>query len=281
MTLERLQKVLAHRGVASRRASEELISSGKVKVNGVVVTELGTKVDEENDRIEVEGTEIAAGGQEPIVIALNKPKGYVTTVSDPHAEHTVMELVEIPGRRVYPVGRLDKDTRGLLLFTDDGDLAHKLTHPSHGIEKTYRVNAWGEIGPEEMKQLASGVEIEEGKTAPAKIENVRIEGKKIRFTITIREGKKRQIRKMVIAVGGRVSELTRTFFAGIPLGDIPEGAWRILTRREVTVLKRLASATVDKKRTARAAPKRKAPETRTSVSESKDVRRRQTKKPAK
>ncbi|TLN18071.1 rRNA pseudouridine synthase, partial [bacterium] len=198
--------------------------------------------------IEVDKVEVAASEERAVVIALNKPEGYTTTVKDEHAEKTVMELLDLPGRRVYPVGRLDKDSRGLLLFTDDGDLAFKLTHPSHGIDKTYRVGAWGGLTPEDLKKMAAGVDLEEGRTLPAKLENIRIDGKKARFTITIREGKKRQIRRMVRAVGGNVSDLCRVSFAGIELGDIPEGKWRFLTKKEVANLKKLAEASISNKK---------------------------------
>ncbi len=246
MALDRLQKVLAHMGVASRRGAEEMIADGRITVNGKKISTPGVKVDPEEDAIEVDGKLVTASQEEKIVILLNKPVGYTSTVSDPHAEHTIMELVEVEGKRLYPVGRLDKESRGMIFLTDDGDLAHKLTHPSFGVEKTYRVNAWGDIGQAEMEKMASGVELEDGMTAPAKVENVRIDGTKVRFTITITEGRKRQIRMMLRALGGRVSDLRRTNFAGLELGVLPEGAWRQLGRKEVAALRRRVDASAKK-----------------------------------
>ncbi|PLX43633.1 MAG: pseudouridine synthase [Deltaproteobacteria bacterium] len=237
MAEERLQKVLAARGVASRRGSEELIAKGRVRVNGEVVKEMGVKVDPDRDMIEVDGVVAGKVKGGPVVVILNKPAGYTTTVSDPHAEHTVMELVDLEGRRVYPVGRLDRESRGLLLLTDDGDLAYKLTHPSHGVEKSYRVWARGKMGQKEIERMTTGIELEDGTTAPAKVVDVRIEGQKVRFDITIKEGKKRQIRRMVRALGGHVHDLYRFSFGGIEIGDRPEGGWRHLSRRELAKLR--------------------------------------------
>lgn len=233
---ERLQKVLAARGVASRRGAEQMIADGRVCVNGVAVTTQGVKVDPDEDLIEVDGKPIAEP-KRPIVIALNKPAGFVSTVSDPHADKTVMDLVKVEGRRLYPVGRLDKDTRGLLLLTDDGELANRLLHPSYEVEKVYIVKAWGELDQKSIQQLASGVRLEEGMTAPARIEDVRIEGKDVRFRIIITEGRKRQVRRMVREVGGHVNSLRRIKFAGIELGEVEEGKWRQLTRAELKELR--------------------------------------------
>ena len=237
MSSERLQKVLAHRGVASRRASEELILAGRVRVNGAVVTELGVKVDPALDVITVDGSETKEETR-PVIVALNKPKGFVSTVSDPHAEKTVMMLVNMEGRRLYPVGRLDKDSRGLLLMTDDGELANRLLHPSHEAEKVYEVRARGDMGALQFEKLTTGVELEDGRTAPARVENVRVDGKLIAFRITIKEGKKRQVRRMVRALGAHVYDLRRVEFAGISLGILPEGHWRELSRAETDRLRR-------------------------------------------
>lgn len=237
MTVERLQKVLAHRGVASRRACEELITAGRVRVNGRVVTELGVKVDPDADEIVVDGRETEKP-ERPVVIMLHKPKGYVSTTSDPHAERTVMQLVNFEGRRLYPVGRLDQDSRGLMLLTDDGELANRLLHPSHGAEKVYEVRAWGKMDQKSFELLAKGVELEDGKTAPARVEEVKLEGDRISFRIAIKEGKKRQIRRMVRALGGRVADLRRVEFAGLTLGTLPEGMWRELSKAEADGLRR-------------------------------------------
>jgi 23S rRNA pseudouridine2605 synthase len=188
--------------------------------------------------VEVDGKTLAARPAEPVVILLHKPAGYDTTVRDPHAERTVMELVAEEDRRLYPVGRLDRETTGVLLLTDDGELAHRLTHPSRGVEKVYLVRARGELGPKELERLASGVDLDDGRTAPARIEDVRIDGDRVRFLLAIHEGRKRQVRRMVKAVGGRVTVLTRVSFAGIVLGNLPEGGYRVLKPHEVRALRR-------------------------------------------
>jgi pseudouridine synthase len=222
--------------VASRRASEELILQGRVKVNGVTVTELGIKVDAAKDEITVNGQVTEEQGR-PIVVMLNKPKGFVSTVSDPHAEQTVMDLVDTGGRRLYPVGRLDKDTKGLILLTDDGELANRLLHPSHEITKVYEVRATGNIDQKSIEKLISGVNLDDGPTLPATIGHVQIGGGQAFFRIGIREGRKRQVRRMVEAVGGKVRELVRVEFAGLKLGTLPEGGWRELSRSETERLR--------------------------------------------
>jgi 23S rRNA pseudouridine2605 synthase len=237
---ERLHKLLARRGLASRREAEMWIRTGRVRVNGSVVRELGVKVTPDADLIEVDGAPIPAEAP-PITIVLNKPAGYVTTVRDRHAEHTVMELVIGLRRRVYPVGRLDRDSRGVLLLTDDGDLAHALLHPAGGVEKVYRVTAAGRLGEAELALLASGVELDDGPTAPARVWGVIQERGKIRFRLALREGRKRQVRRMVRAVGGRIVDLERIVFAGLTARGLPEGSWRILSRREVEGLRRAAA----------------------------------------
>lgn len=258
---ERLQKLLSRRGLASRRQAEEWIRAGKVRVNGAVVTELGTKVDPETDRVVVAGKPLPAE-RTPVVVLLNKPAGYVTTVRDPHAERTVIDLLGGLDRRVYPVGRLDKDSRGVLLLTDDGDLANALLHPKSGIEKVYRVTASGRLPEEALARLASGVELEDGPTAPARVWGVEETAGGVRFQIALSEGRKRQVRLMVRAVGGRVHDLMRVSFAGIAAGGLPEGGWRLLSTREVERLKRLATAGPRKPRPARAAPPPPVPERR-------------------
>ncbi len=240
MATDRLQKVLAHRGVASRRSCEELIKHGRVKVNGKAVTEMGVTVDPDIDDILVDGKPIA-GAQKTVVVALNKPRGYVSTVSDPHAERTVMDIVKIEGHRLYPVGRLDKESRGLMLLTDDGDLANKLLHPSHRVEKIYEVTAKGGLDAKALERMAKGVMLEDGMTDPARLIEVRIDDDKTRFVIGLKQGRKRQVRRMVRAVGGHVTNLRRIEFAGLKLGDLPEGKWRELSRAEVTEIKKRIS----------------------------------------
>ncbi|NTU60314.1 MAG: rRNA pseudouridine synthase, partial [Deltaproteobacteria bacterium] len=236
MAAERLQKLLAGRGLASRREAETWITGGRVSVNGEVVRELGTKVEAGVDRVEVDGVPIP-GERAPIVVVLNKPAGYVTTVRDPHAEHTVMELLKGLGRRVYPVGRLDRETRGVLVLTDDGDLAHALLHPSRGVEKVYEVTATGEFTDDLLAKLSAGVELEDGHvTRPVKISSVRKTAGGLRFLLALKEGHKRQVRQMLRAVGGRVVELVRVSFGGLTVDGMEEGAWRLLKRDEVKKL---------------------------------------------
>jgi 23S rRNA pseudouridine2605 synthase len=246
MAIDRLQKVLAHRGVASRRAAEEMIKVGRVRVDGMIVTELGVKVDPDVAIIEVDG-ELVGEKQPPVLIMLNKPRGYVATVKDKHAEKTIMELVKFEGRRLYPVGRLDRDSRGLLLMTDDGELSHKLLHPSHFIEKVYEVRGRGDLSKKDMEKLATGVDLEDGRTAPARLEEVKMDKGRLRFRIVLKEGKKRQIRRMVQALGGHVTDIRRTDFAGLTIGTLPEGHWRLLGPGEIHALrKRVEKAHIEK-----------------------------------
>jgi pseudouridine synthase len=237
MAPERLQKVLAGRGLCSRREAETWITAGRVRVNGDVVRELGTKVDPEIDRVEVDGQPLP-DVERRFVIVLHKPPGYVTTVRDPHAEHTVMELLGRVRGRAYPVGRLDQDSRGVLLLTNDGDLAHELLHPSHEVEKVYEVTVAGELEEDALKRLAAGVELEDGMTAPARLWGVRATASGVRFRLALKEGRKRQVRRMVQAVGGHVAELKRVAFGPITVEGLPEGAWRYLKPPEVEALRR-------------------------------------------
>ncbi len=237
MASERLQKVLAARGLCSRREAEAWIAAGRVRVNGEVVRELGAKADPEADRIEVDGKPLPEE-ERRFVVVLNKPVGYVTTVRDPHAEHTVMELLGRVRGRVYPVGRLDRDSRGVLLLTNDGDLAHQLLHPSHEVEKVYEVTAAGDLGEEALGRLAAGVELEDGPTAPARVWGTQQTASGVRFRIALVEGRKRQVRRMVQALGGHVVELVRVSVGPITAEGLAEGAWRYLKPDEVEALRR-------------------------------------------
>ncbi len=239
MPADRLQKILARRGLASRREAEGWIGAGRVSVNGIVVTELGTRVDPAIDRIEVDGVPLPMEG-ERVTVLLNKPAGYDSTVRDPHAEHTVMELLADLPARVVPVGRLDRDTTGVLLLTNDGDLHNALLHPAREVEKVYSVVVRGLLGPGELGQLVRGVELEDGMTAPAQLGALRRELGRTCFELTLREGRKRQVRRMVQAVGGRVESLRRISFAGFATDGLGEGKWRILDAEEVAALRRAA-----------------------------------------
>jgi pseudouridine synthase len=225
MTMMRLQKFLSEAGICSRRKGEEYIRQGLVRVNSRIVTELGTKVDSEKDRVEFDGKVIALKS-EPMFIMLNKPKGYVTSCSHP-GEKIVLDLIDIP-ERVYPIGRLDKDSIGLLILTNDGSLHHRLSHPSFDHEKEYDVTVSKPITDGSLRNIASGLPMMGSKTRPAKIRRISSR----RFRIILKEGRNRQIRRMVRKVGNRVTRLKRIRVSKIKLGRLAEGAWRNLTEKE-------------------------------------------------
>ncbi len=221
----RLQKFLSAAGVCSRRKGEELIVAGKVAVNGETVVELGTKIDPDQDQIEVDGKKIQPA-HTLIYIALNKPEDYVTSCSHP-GEKVVVDLVDI-SERIYPVGRLDKDSTGLLLLTNDGRIHHRLSHPSFDHEKEYDVTVARPISNGALKKMSDGLLLMGTKTRPARI--TRISSR--RFRMVLQEGKNRQIRRMVRKVGNEVTRLQRKRFAGIKLGNLPPGKWRHLSPGE-------------------------------------------------
>lgn len=232
---DRLQKVLARAGVASRRAAEELITAGRVRVNGKVVTELGTKADPRTSVIEVDGKRVFA--EDLLYVVLHKPRNVVATMSDPEGRPTVRELLaKVPGR-VYPVGRLDFATSGVLLATNDGDFAAAMLHPRKAVPKTYIVKVQGLMEDGDLDAWRRGVKLEDGLTLPAKVKLVRHEEGKTWFELTITEGRNQQIRRMGDATGFRVMRLARLSFAGITSEGLPPGAWRYLTRDELAQLK--------------------------------------------
>ncbi|HHT64075.1 MAG: pseudouridine synthase [Bacillota bacterium] len=235
---ERLQKVLAHAGVASRRSCEELILAGKVKVDGKLITDLGIKVDPEKSVIEVAGKPIP-GKEQLIYILLYKPAGFLSTVHDPQKRRTVMDLIHGVRQRVYPVGRLDYDTSGLILLTNDGELANDLIHPSREVEKTYRALVKGIPTGKCLGELAKGIMLEDGKTAPAQVRVKKIINGNALVDITIHEGRNRQVRRMFQRVGNPVIRLKRIAFGPLKIGRMKPGEWRYLTDREVEILKRL------------------------------------------
>ena len=234
----RLQKYLALSGVASRRASEKLIAEGHVAVNGRVVTEMGVQVDEERDRVTVDGAPIRLE-EEKHYLAYYKPVGEVTTVSDPEGRATVMDKFRDYPVRLYPVGRLDYDSEGLLLLTNDGDMMNSLLHPSHEVNKTYLARVSSRLEDESVRRLRQGVTLDGRLTSPAQVRVVRYETFDTVVLVTIHEGRYRQVRRMFEAVGHQVVSLRRVGFGPIQLGDLPRGQWRRLTDAEVRRLKEL------------------------------------------
>ncbi|MCL1821767.1 MAG: rRNA pseudouridine synthase [Prolixibacteraceae bacterium] len=232
--LMRLNRHIANSGVCSRREADTYIQAGVVSVNGQVVTELGAKVSS-NDEVRFHGELI--NPEKKVYILLNKPKGYVTTTEDPHAVQTVMDLIR-PActQRVYPVGRLDKNTTGLLLFTNDGDLAKRLSHPSHNVEKIYQVTLDKNVPTSDVKKIASGVELEDGVVSADSISYVEGQDKNI-IGIEIHSGKNRIVRRIFEHLGYRIKSLDRVSYAGLTKKNLPRGKWRFLAPKEVNFLK--------------------------------------------
>ena len=227
---QRLQKLLSGVGLCSRRTAEAWIEAGRVTVNGEKVR-LGDQVDPEIDDIRVDGKPLP-GKREPVYLMLNKPRGYACTLSDPHAAHLVTELVANCGRRVYPVGRLDVESQGLLLLTDDGDFAHAVLHPSHQVDKVYHVAVRG-MEEDTVRRLTSITDLDGEPVRPAKVRILRRNGGRALLEFTIHEGRKRQIRRLCAKAGLTVDTLLRVSEQGVVLGNLEEGAWRPLTAEEV------------------------------------------------
>ncbi len=232
----RLSRYLACSGVASRRKAEEIIGQGTVEVNGEIVTVPQTLVGP-GDTVKVRGKTVKPA-EEFVYILLNKPEGFITTMNDPHQRQTVAAFLKDVKKRVFPVGRLDMDVSGVLLFTNDGSLAYRLTHPRFRIPKTYRVKVKGIIGPQAINKLREGVSLEEGKTAPAEIAKVRLnrQSNSSTFELTIYQGWKRQVKRMCRELGFHVLYLQRISFASIKTVDLPVGKHRHLTEKEVAGL---------------------------------------------
>ena len=230
----RLQKYLAQCGIASRRKAEEYIRNGRVRVNGQVVTQMGVKVSPKA-RVEVDGKPVKPE-KKKVYILLHKPKGYVTTVSDPEGRQTVLDLVQEVKERVYPVGRLDYDSSGLLLLTNDGDFANLLMHPKHEILKVYIVTVKGKPSEKAIEKLRNGIRIDNYITAPAFVKVLNIYENKTKLEITIHEGRNRQIRKMCEKIGHPVIRLKRVAFGKLELCSLKPGEWRFLTEKEVKQL---------------------------------------------
>lgn len=229
--MERLQKILAKAGIASRRKCEELIQAGRITVDGKVVTELGYKVDPATAVITFDGKPIAR--EKHIYILLNKPAGYVTTLSDPQGRPIVTDLLLDINERVFPVGRLDVDTEGALILTNDGRLGQYIQHPSHEINKTYVATVKGIPSVKKVKQLETGIDIDGQKTWPAKVRIIAQKKNESILEVIIHEGKKRQVRKMLAAVGHPVKSLKRIAYGGLNIGNLAPGKYRLLTKNDL------------------------------------------------
>lgn len=247
---ERLQKLIARAGIASRRAAEELITAGRVSINGHVIKELGAKANPRADKITVDGKPLILSDKAPTVVLLHKPRGTVTTKDDPEKRPTVFDLLPKKFKTLHSIGRLDFDTAGVLLLTDDGDLTHLLTHPSHGVEKVYHARVRGEVSPATLKKLQGGIWIESGeagaKTLPCRATLKAQTENNALVEIALREGRNRQVRKMLEAVGHPVSALRRVSFAGVELEGLLSGGHRVLLPGEVHELKKRATRQLEK-----------------------------------
>jgi len=233
----RLNKYLAQCGLGSRRTNDLLIQKGKISVNDKIVTQLGMIIDESKDQIKFDG--ILLNAQEPkIYVLLNKPTGYVTTVKDQNSRKTVLDLIDVK-QRIFPVGRLDKNTEGLLLLTNDGPLCYHLTHPKFFVEKEYRLTIDRKISEKDIKKIESGIMIETGLTAPCKIIPNKQDKSHRTLNIILHEGKKRQIRRMFETLGYSIARLIRIRFANLNLNDLNSGKWRFLSQNEIQYLKNL------------------------------------------
>lgn len=232
---ERLQKIIAAAGITSRRAAEEMILDGRVSVNGVVVTELGTKADLASDRITVDGV-LLRPTEKLYYVLLHKPAGYVTSLKDPQGRQLVTELVQDVGARLFPVGRLDYNSEGLLLMTNDGEWANRLMHPRHQVDKEYHVRVRGKVDPQQIRRLVEGVELEDGHASGASVRLLKADQSNDWLSITIREGRNRQVRRMCSAVGLSVVRLRRIRYGNLTLGGLKPGEYRLLTTEEAQSL---------------------------------------------
>ena len=238
MAEERLQKLISRAGLASRREAENFITAGRVTVDGKVVTTLGARADAAKNKICVDG-KLLTFDAEKIYLLLNKPEGFLSTAKDSRGRDTVLDLVKDVSARVYPCGRLDLNSAGLILMTNDGELMNGLLHPKFKVAKTYRVKVEGELTAKKISQLCNGVELEDGLTSPAEINLLNVEKNSATLEITIREGRNRQIRRMLAAVGCNVKKLTRIKFAGLTLDGVQVGKYRRLTNKEIKSLYKL------------------------------------------
>ncbi len=241
--MERLQKILSQAGVASRRASEQLMLDGRVTVNGKTVRELGSKADAAHDDIRVDGRRVKPPDRH-VYLLLNKPRGYVTTRSDPQRRPTVIDLLGDVREYVYPVGRLDFDSEGLLILTNDGELAAQLTHPSHGVPRVYEAHVLGVPDDRDIDRLSRGMMLEGQRTAPSEVERLGVKGDQTALRVTLREGRNRQVRRMCDAIGHPVVHLRRVAIGPIRDPRLKLGQWRALTAAEVLRVKAVAAGIV-------------------------------------
>jgi pseudouridine synthase len=235
--LMRLNKYLSKCGIASRRGADRLVQQGRITVNGEKVTSLGLIIDDKKDEIQVDGRLVLLP-PEPVYVMLNKPKGYVTSLKDEFGRKTVVELVKNVGQRIYPVGRLDLESEGVLLLTDDGELAFRLTHPKYQIKKIYHVMVKGEFPPELVARFEEGIKLEDGFVATARGKLISSQRKFSSLVLELTEGRKREIRRMCRILGFPVHHLRRTKFSGISCEGMKVGSWRFLNRKEVEKLKK-------------------------------------------
>lgn len=239
----RLQKLIAGTGLASRRKAEEMIAAGRVMVNGKTVTEFGTKVDPSRDHVKVDGKHLSAA-QPFVYLMLNKPKNVVSTLDDPGGRTTIKDYLRGVSVRVFPVGRLDFDSEGLMLVTNNGDLAQAMLHPRYHVPKTYLIKVKGVLTDEDIRSLERGVRLEDGMTSPAQVRKVRKVEANSWLEITIREGRKHQVKRMLESVGHPVIKLLRIRMGPLSLGDLQPGEFRFLTDREANALRRLVEERV-------------------------------------
>ncbi len=252
----RLQKVIADSGLASRRKAEQLIAQGRVTVNGVLITELGSKINPEKDHVKVDGRHIKPAPPH-VYVMLNKPKGFVSTMSDPEGRVTIADLLDGVKVRVFPVGRLDFDSEGLVLLTNHGELAQALLHPKFHVPKTYLVKVKGVLPDEEIRQLERGVKLEDGMTSPAVVKKVRKAEANSWLEITIHEGRKHQVKRMFESVGHYVLKLVRVRMGPLTLRNLPLGQYRYLTDREANALREVWRQATEEELTG--VPKKKRP----------------------
>lgn len=234
----RLQKFMADAGIGSRRACEKIILQGRVRLNGRIVKEMGITIDPQKDRVEVDG-KVCQRKLDNVYIMLNKPKGVLSTARDPFGRIKVVDLVDEVKARLYPVGRLDRDTEGLLILTNDGEVTYKLTHPKFEIEKTYLAKVKGILRPKAIEALRKGIYLEDGITAPAKVQILKVNPDSTLVEIKIHEGRNRQVRRMFETVGHPVLHLKRTAIGELKLRGLKVGDWKYLNKKEIDYIKSL------------------------------------------